>query len=135
LHRLSSVEDKVVGLFTSDRHLRPLLRFKDDEQDAAIRLARKWMGWAGLSELSPKLMEAAVIVLYPTAPPAEQKESNEAQMATRFRKVVEDGKALLPEKTAAPILRVFDNMAKKVTALPPTMGSSTPPIRRSPSKR
>lgn len=117
LHRLSSMEDKPVGLFTSDRHLRPLLKFKDGEQDAAITLARKWMSWADLSELSPKLMEAAVTFLHPSAPPAAQKESIEAQLAARFRKLVEEEKALLPEKTAAAILRVFDNLAKKVTAL------------------
>jgi hypothetical protein len=117
LHRLSSVEDKLVELFTSDRHLRPLLKYKDDDQDAAIKLAQKWMRWAGLSELSPKLMEAAVIFLHPTVLPAEQEESIGAQMAARFRKLVEDEKAQLPPKTAAVILRVFDNLAKKATAL------------------
>ncbi len=117
LHRLSSMEDKPVGLFTSDRHLRPLLKFKDAEQDAAITLARKWMRLADLSELSPKLMEAAVTFLHPSAPPAAQEQSIEARMAARFRKLVEGEKAHLPQKTAAAILRVFDNLAKKATAL------------------
>jgi hypothetical protein len=75
LHRLSSMEDKLVELFTSDRHLRPLLKLNDGEQDAAITLARMWMRWAELSELSPKLMEAAVSFLHPSAPPAQQEES------------------------------------------------------------
>ena len=117
LHRLSSMEDNTVELFTSDRHLRPLLKFEDDEQDAAIKLARKWMQWAELSELSPKLMEAAVIFLHPSVPPTQQEESIEAHMAARFRQLVENEKAHLPKKTAVAILKVFDNLAKKAMAL------------------
>ncbi len=117
LNRLSPVGDNAVKLFTSDRHLRPLLRLDSGEQDAAIDLAQRWMKWAGTTELSPKLMQAAVMFLNPPAAPAAPKESMAAQLAARFRNLVQEEKAQLPEKTTTAILQVFDNLAKKAAAL------------------
>ena len=117
LNRLSPMGDKVVNLFTSDRHLRPLLKYQEGDQNAAIELAQRWMQWAGVSELTPKLMEAAVTFLHPPAVNLQPDKSEAAALAATFCDLVVEEKAKLPQQTEVTILKVFDNLAKKALAL------------------
>jgi protein gp37 len=124
LDRLSPMGDNAVKLFASDRHLRPLLKFKADEQDAAIKVAQSWMTWAGVSELSPKLLEAVVTYLHPPAAPTGEKESVATTLAAKFHEAVaksktelQNKKPELPGPVAKVVFKELDILAKKALAL------------------
>jgi protein gp37 len=117
LSRLSSMEDNVVKQFTSDRHLRSLLKLNAVHQDAAIALARTWQSWTSESVMSSQFIDAAVTVLHPQTPVVNQKETPEEKLVVQFVDLVADSKANLPAVTPDEVLTVFDNLEKKAHAL------------------
>lgn len=58
-----------VGLLTSESHFRPIVKLTDAEQDSVFELLKKWGTWDGCEVISPKAVEAAVLVVKPPLTP------------------------------------------------------------------
>jgi protein gp37 len=114
----------MLKLFTSDAHLRPLLKLGESQQDSAIKLAFDWFCMAKLNSCSPKLIRAAVLVLNPPHYKVKPKNSVREKLASEFADSVLAAKLQLPPDVNQTILGAFDLLLNKALALGEPIRSS-----------
>ena len=116
LKRLSTRVD-TLPLLKSDAHLRLLVALPEEDQDRVLELVKSWAVVAGLNDWSPKLIESAITFLRPPTAPPDRRESVEVKLVRKFKGLVDEAKAGLPEKTEKLILEKFDVLGEKALAL------------------
>ena len=103
-----------VKAMVGESFFRPLAKLQEAAQDAVINLLATWKAWDQHERITPRMVEGAVLFLYPPTDPTPVRPN---PLLKSIVAVVDDVKKGIPKGTSKEIRALFEQIKKKALAL------------------